>query len=86
MTEAELKTLVKQSLRVSTTTFDNEIENLIAQAEDDISKSCNHDFDITNPDECQMVVLYCKGLFGDGDEKSWNLYSKRLEVIGVRKQ
>lgn len=86
MTEPELKALVKQSLRVSTATFDTEIDNLIAQAEDDISKSCNHDFNIENLDECNMVVLYCKGLFGDGDEKCWNIYSDRLKTIGVRKQ
>lgn len=86
MTEQELKNLVKLNLRVSTTTFDTEIENLIAQAEDDISKSCNHDFDISNPDEQNMVCLYCKGLFGEGDEKSWKLYEKRLKLIGVRKQ
>ena len=85
MTDEQLTALVKQSLRISVNTFDTEINNLISQAKDDITKSCNKAFDITRFDECNLVVLYCKGLFGDGDEKSWNLYSQRLAIIGVRK-
>lgn len=86
MNDTELKALVKMSLRVSTTSFDTEIDALIQQAKDDITKSCNKAFDPSNTDECGMVVLYCKGLFGDGDEKSWKLYEKRMKLVGVRKQ
>jgi len=86
MTQENLKNLVKQSLRVTTDKFDTQIDELITQAQADITASCNHEFNIDSPDERNMVVLYCKGLFGEGDEKSWKLYEKRMKLIGVRKQ
>lgn len=86
MTDEELKTLCKTSIRITTTAYDGMIESLIGAAKEDISKSCDVDFDAENKNECQAVVLYVKGQFPyQPDEKSWDLYQKRLTVIGTRK-
>ena len=86
MTDEELKTLCKTSIRITTTAYDDMIANLIGAAKDDISASCDVDFDAEDKNECQAVVLYVKGLFPyQPDEDSLNLYQKRLSVIGTRK-
>lgn len=62
------------------------IEQLIAAGKEDISLSCDTEFDNENDNECNAVVLYVKGQFPyQPDEKSWELYQKRLSVIGTRK-
>ena len=86
MTDEELKTLCKTSIRITTTAYDGMIESLIGAAKEDISNSCDLDFDAENKNECQAVILYVKGQFPyQPDEKSWDLYQKRLTVIGTRK-
>ena len=86
MTDEELKTQCKTSIRITTTAYDDMIANLITAAKDDISASCDVDFDNEDTNECQAVVLYVKGLFPyQPDDKSWDLYQKRLNVIGTRK-
>lgn len=86
MTDEELKVLCKTSIRITTTAYDDMIEDLIGAAKDDISASCDADFDNEDKNECQAVVLYVKGMFPyQPDEKSWDLYQKRLNVIGTRK-
>ena len=45
MTDEELKTLCKTSIRITTTAYDGMIESLIGAAKEDISKSCDVDFD-----------------------------------------
>jgi len=86
MTDEELKTLCKSSIRITSTAYDAMIESLIGAAKDDISASCDVDFDPEDKNECQAVVLYVKGLFPyQPDDDSWNLYQKRLSVIGTRK-
>lgn len=86
MTDEELKNLCKTSIRITTTAYDGMIANLIGAAKDDISESCDVDFDAENTNECQAVVLYVKGMFPyQPDEKSWDLYQQRLNVIGTRK-
>jgi hypothetical protein len=62
------------------------IDSLIGAAKEDISAACDAEFDAENSNEIQAVVLYVKGMFpNQPDEKSWDLYQKRLEVIGTRK-
>ena len=85
MTRPELLAKVKLNMFISTDAFDEELNNLIDAAENDISASCDSEFDITNKAECDLVVLYVKGLFGAGDDRSWNLYKERLAVIATRK-
>lgn len=86
MTDEELKTLCKASIRITTTAYDDMITDLIGAAKDDISASCDTDFNNEDKNECQAVVLYVKGMFPyQPDEKSWDLYQKRLNVIGTRK-
>ena len=86
MTDEQLKELCKTSIRITTTAYDGMIENLIGAAKDDISASCDVDFDSEDKNECQAVVLYVKGMFPyQPDEDSFNLYQKRLSVIGTRK-
>ena len=86
MTDEELKTQCKTSIRITTTAYDDMIANLITAAKDDISAACDADFDNENANECQAVVLYVKGMFPyQPDDKSFDLYQKRLSVIGTRK-
>ena len=86
MTDEELKTLCKTSIRITTTAYDDMIASLIGAAKEDISASCDTEFDAENKNECQAVVLYVKGQFPfQPDEKSWDLYQQRLNVIGTRK-
>ena len=86
MTDEELKTLCKTSIRITSTAYDSMITDLIGAAKEDISASCDVEFDSENKNECQAVVLYVKGLFPyQPDESSWDLYQKRLSVIGTRK-
>ena len=86
MTDEQLKDLCKTSIRITTTAYDGMIENLIGAAKDDISASCDAEFDSEDKNECQAVVLYVKGMFPfQPDEDSWALYQQRLSVIGTRK-
>lgn len=85
MTDAELLNQAKLNLRIMTDGYDDELNALISAAKDDISEACDQDFDADNTNECKMVILYVRGLFGDGDEKAWNLYKERLAVIGTRR-
>ena len=85
-TDEELKTLCKQSIRITTTAYDGMIADLITAAKEDISLSCDAEFDSANMNECNAVVLYVKGMFPyEPDEKSLVLYHERLSVIGTRK-
>jgi hypothetical protein len=86
MTDQELLALCKVSLRLTTTAYDELISSLIQAAKLDISEACDVEFDPDNENECHAVVLYVKGQFPyQPDEKSWDLYQKRLTVIGTRK-
>lgn len=86
MEKSELLKFVKTNLRISTTAYDEaEINRLISAAEADISAACDSSFDINNDVECQLVVLYVRGLFGAGDDRAWRLYQDRLQVLGIRK-
>ena len=86
MTDQELLTLCKTSLRLTTTAYDTLIDNLITTAKEDISEACDAEFDSTNMNECNAVVLFVKGMFPyEPDELSLNLYRERLSVIGTRK-
>ena len=86
MTDQELLSLCKTSIRITTTAYDDMINSLIATAKADIGEACDSTFDSENENECNAVVLFVKGQFPyQPDEKSWELYQKRLSVIGTRK-
>lgn len=84
MTDTELLTFVKNSLRVVTSTFDAEINVLIDAAKADITQATNDEFDITDPVQCNAVAVYCQAYFGYGDEKAINRYQQMLQMIGLR--
>ena len=84
MTDTELLTFVKNSLRVVTSTFDAEINVLIDAAKEDITQATNDEFDITDPVQCNAVAVYCQAYFGYGDEKAINRYQQMLQMIGLR--
>lgn len=84
MTDTELLTFVKNSLRVVTSTFDTEINALIDAAKTDITQATNDEFDITDPVQCNAVAVYCQAYFGYGDEKAVNRYQQMLQMIGLR--
>jgi hypothetical protein len=86
MEEKDLLEFVKTNLRITTTAYDDsEISRLISSAEADISAACDSKFDAEDMTECQMVVLYVRGMFGAGDDRAWKLYQDRLQAIGIRK-
>ncbi len=84
MTDTELTTYVKNSLRVVTTSFDDEIAVLIAAAEADITQATDEAFDITDAVQCNAVAVYCQAYFGHGDEKAIARYQQMLQMIGLR--
>lgn len=84
MTDKELLTFVKNSLRVVTSTFDVEINALIDAAKTDITQATNDEFDITDSVQCNAVAVYCQAYFGYGDEKAINRYQQMLQMIGLR--
>lgn len=84
MTDTELLTFVKNSLRVVTSTFDAEINARIDAAKADITQATNDEFDITDPVQCNAVAVYCQAYFGYGDEKAINRYQQMLQMIGLR--
>ena len=87
MNDTELKQYVKTNLRITTDAYDGgEIDHLIEAAKEDIAEATGIDFNINNQNECKLVVLYVRGMFGNGDEESWNLYQERLKVAGFRKK
>ena len=79
MTDLELTAFVKKSLRVITTSFDDEIA-----AKTDITQATDEEFDITDPVQCNAVAVYCQAYFGYGDEKAVNRYQQMLQSIGLR--
>lgn len=85
MTNTELLAQCKLNMRITSTSFDSEINQLISEAQTDISNACDSTFDADSNDDCRMVILYVKGLFGNGDERAWTLYKERLANIGTRK-
>lgn len=85
MTDAELLAFAKKSLRVASTSFDDEIKVLIEAAEADISQATDVEFDITDPVQCNAVAIYCQAYFGYGDDKAVERYQQMLKSIGLRK-
>lgn len=85
MTDAELLAFAKKSLRVASTSFDDEIKVLIEAAEADITQATDAEFDITDPVQCNAVAIYCQAYFGYGDDKAVERYQQMLQCIGLRK-
>ena len=85
MTEQELLTFTKSSLRVASTSFDEEINALIEMAENDINQATDKAFDITDVVQCNAVAVYCQAYFGYGDDKALARYKEMLVQIGLRK-
>lgn len=85
MTATELTTFVKNSLRIVSTAFDDEITALINAGEQDITQATDAPFDIADPVQCNAVALYVQAYFGYGDEKAADRYKDMLQSIGLRK-
>lgn len=85
MTENELLTFTKKSLRIASNAFDDEIQALITMAETDISQATDKAFDITDSVQCNAVAIYCQAYFGYGDDKAVLRYKDMLTQIGLRK-
>ena len=84
MTNEQLFALVKNSLRITSTAFNDEINALIAAGEADISQAVDRPFDITDPVQCNAVSVYCQAYFGYGDDKALARYKDMLQSIGLR--
>ena len=85
MTQEELLALAKNSLRVTSTAFDAEIEQLINTGIADIEQATGVSFDMDDNVQIQTVVIYCKANFGmNAKEKDYSLYQQRLQCIGLR--
>lgn len=85
MTNEELFSFVKKSLRITSTAFDDEVNILIAAAKIDISQATDKDFDITDDVQCNAVSVYAQAFFGYGDDKALARYKDMLQSIGLRK-
>lgn len=81
----ELLSYCKTSLRLTSTVFDDEVNQLIATAIADINQSTDKTFDESDKVQCQAVALYCQAHFGYGDEKQERRYQQMLQRIGLRK-
>ena len=85
MASQDMIKAVKLSLRLSTVAFDDEIAMLIDSCTLDlqgagVSISSTNSALIT-----QAIVFYCKGNFGDGDERFIQQYEKLRDAIANRK-
>ena len=83
--ELDLLKYCKQSLRITSTAFDDEINVLIDAAKTDISQATDNLFDITDMVQCNAVAVYVQAYFGYGDEKAVERYQSMLQAIGLRK-
>lgn len=85
MASQDMIKAVKLSLRLSTVAFDDEIAMLIDSCTLDlqgagVSISSTNSALIT-----QAIVFYCKGNFGDGDDRFIQQYEKLRDAIANRK-
>lgn len=85
MTAEQLKTFCKTSLRITSTAFDAEIDELIDAGQKDITQATDAAFDITDSVQCNAVALYVQAYFGYGDDKALARYKDILQSIGLRK-
>lgn len=85
MTAEQLKTFCKTSLRITSTAFDTEIDELIDAGQKDITQATDAAFDITDSVQCNAVALYVQAYFGYGDDKALARYKDILQSIGLRK-
>lgn len=83
--ELDLLTFCKQSLRITSNAFDDEIKVLIDAAKTDINQATDKAFDISDMVQCNAVAVYVQAYFGYGDEKSVERYQSMLQSIGLRK-
>lgn len=83
--ELDLLKYCKQSLRITSTAFDDEINVLIDAAKTDINQATDKPFDITDMVQCNAVAVYVQAYFGYGDEKAVERYQAMLQAIGLRK-
>lgn len=86
MTEKGLLMLVKLNLRLTTDALDNELNSLIAEAEEDIERSTGSQFSLSNFSHIRAVVTYCRARFGAGDDRDEALYQSMLAKIGVQSE
>ena len=83
--ELNLLTFCKQSLRITSEAFDDEINVLIEAAKTDINQATDNEFDIADMVQCNAVAVYVQAYFGYGDEKAVERYQSMLQAIGLRK-
>lgn len=83
--ELNLLNYCKQSLRITSNVFDDEINVLIEAAKTDINQATDKTFDISDMVQCNAVAVYVQAYFGYGDEKAVERYQSMLQSIGLRK-
>lgn len=84
MTNEELFKFTKNSLRITSTAFDDEIKALTTAATVDISEATDKAFNINDAVQCNAVAVYCQAYFGLGDDKALARYKDMLQAIGIR--
>ena len=85
MTDTELLAFVKTNLTNTGDAYDNELNGWIQSAETDIEQSTGEAFNLNDPIQCAMVVLYVRAFFGDGDETAEKRYAHMLKKLGIQK-
>lgn len=85
MTSEQLFNFTKKSLRITSTSFDDEISVLLESAKNDISQATDVPFSLIDPVQCNAAAVYVQAHFGSGDDKAEERYQKMLQAIGLRK-
>lgn len=79
--EITILAAVKKSLRITTTTFDDDLGELIAAAERDLLTGGVNLNDNTEPLVRQAIKFYCRANFQNGDSKERDLYNDRFQRL-----
>ena len=81
---ADIKTVVKQVLRKTGTTFDAEIEMHIAAAKADLEAAGVFNADDTDPFVQQAICTYCKWHFGEPANPEYLQRSYEMQKAQLR--
>lgn len=85
MASQDIIKAVKLSLRLTADVFDNEISMLIDSCTLDLQGAGVSISSTNSALIAQAIVFYCKGNFGDGDERFIRQYEKLRDAIANRK-
>lgn len=72
---------IKLALRITTDSFDGELNDLTEACKQDLSISGVQIIDLSDPIVIRAMILYCKANFGFGDEKE--KFARAYEALKI---